>query len=102
MFISHLDVLLGGTYSWTIPFPLMDYLSDLEGWNHIFTEVLCQICEGMYVKSLSHVRLFATPWTVAHQAPLHMGFSRQEYWSGLPFNIFFYPDLPFYSPYCIF
>ena len=38
------------------------------------------------VKSLSHVRLFATPWTVAHQAPLSMGFSRQEYWSGLPFS----------------
>ena len=37
------------------------------------------------VKSLSHVQLFATPWTVAHQAPLSMGFSRQEYWSGLPF-----------------
>ena len=37
------------------------------------------------VKSLSHVRLFVTPWTVAHQAPLSMGFSRQEYWSGLPF-----------------
>ena len=37
------------------------------------------------VKSLSHVRLFATPWTVAHQAPPSMGFSRQEYWSGLPF-----------------
>ena len=37
------------------------------------------------VKSLSHVRLFATQWTVAHQAPLSMGFSRQEYWSGLPF-----------------
>ena len=37
------------------------------------------------VKSLSHVRLFRTPWTVAHQAPLSMGFSRQEYWSGLPF-----------------
>ena len=37
------------------------------------------------VKSLSHVRLFATLWTVAHQAPLSMGFSRQEYWSGLPF-----------------
>ena len=36
------------------------------------------------VKSLSHVRLFATQWTVAHQAPLSMGFSRQEYWSGLP------------------
>ena len=39
----------------------------------------------MCVKSLSRVRLFATPWTVAHQTPLSMGFSRQEYWSGLPF-----------------
>ena len=35
-------------------------------------------------KSLSCVGLFATPWTVARQAPLSMGFSRQEYWSGLP------------------
>ena len=35
--------------------------------------------------SLSCVRLFATPWTVAYQAPLSMGFSRQECWSGLPF-----------------
>ena len=34
---------------------------------------------------LSHVQLFVTPWTVAHQAPLSMGFSRQEYSSGLPF-----------------
>ena len=39
----------------------------------------------MNVKLLSHVRLFATPWTIAYQAPLSMGFSRQEYWSGLPF-----------------
>ena len=37
------------------------------------------------VKSLSRVRLFATPWTVAYQGPLSMGFSRQEYWSGVPF-----------------
>ena len=37
------------------------------------------------VKSLSRVRLFVTPWTVAHKAPLSMGFSRQEYWSGVPF-----------------
>ena len=37
------------------------------------------------MKLLSRVRLFATPWTVGHQAPLSMGFSRQEYWSGLPF-----------------
>ena len=37
------------------------------------------------VKSLSRVRLFVTPWTVTYQAPWSMGFSRQEYWSGLPF-----------------
>jgi len=34
---------------------------------------------------LSCVRLFVTPWTVAHQSPLFMGFPREEYWSGLPF-----------------
>ena len=37
------------------------------------------------MKSLSHVQLFVTPWTVANQAPLSMGFSRLGYWSGLPF-----------------
>ena len=36
------------------------------------------------MKLLSHVSLLATPWTAAYQAPLAMGFSRQEYWSGLP------------------
>ena len=36
------------------------------------------------VKSLSRVRLLATPWTAAYQAPPSMGFSRQEYWSGVP------------------
>ena len=36
------------------------------------------------VKSLSHVRLLVTPWTAAYQAPLSVGFSRQEYWSGVP------------------
>ena len=36
------------------------------------------------VKVLSRIRLFAAPWTGAYQAPLSMGFSRQEYWSGLP------------------
>ena len=41
---------------------------------------------GLYkVQPLSRVRLFATPWTVAYQAPPSRGFSRQEYWSGLPF-----------------
>ena len=37
------------------------------------------------MNSLSRVQLFAIPWTVAHQAPPSMGFSRQGYWSGLPF-----------------
>ena len=37
------------------------------------------------MKSLSPVRLFVTPWAIAYQAPPSMGFSRQEYWSGLPF-----------------
>ena len=37
------------------------------------------------VSVLGRVRLFATPWTITRQAPLSMGFSRQEYWSGLPF-----------------
>ena len=37
------------------------------------------------VKLLSRVQLLVTPWTAAYQAPLFLGFSRQEYWSGLPF-----------------
>ena len=45
-------------------------------WAHMLSDL---------VKSLSRVRLFGTPWTVAYQAPLSMEFSRQEYWSGLPF-----------------
>ena len=39
----------------------------------------------IYVYVVSHVQLFATPWTLACQAPLPMEFFRQEYWSGLPF-----------------
>ena len=49
-------------------------------------------------KSLSHVWFFATPWTAAHQAPPSMGFSRQEYWSGVPlptFNLLIEIDLLF-------
>ena len=41
----------------------------------------------MKMKSLSHVRLLATPWTAAHQAPSSMGFPRQEHWSGVPLKI---------------
>ena len=45
----------------------------------------CRMLASMKVKSLSCVRLFVTPWTVAYHAPPSMRFSRQEYWSGLPF-----------------
>ena len=41
--------------------------------------------QSLELKLLSHVRLFATPWTIAYHAPQSMRFSRQEYWSGLPF-----------------
>ena len=44
-----------------------------------------QHCNQLRVRTLSHVQLFATPWTVTRQAPLSMEFSRREYWSGLPF-----------------
>ena len=45
---------------------------------------LCTLDLESEVKLLSHVQLFATPQTVVYQAPLSMGFSRQQYWSGLP------------------
>ena len=48
-------------------------------------------CACMLIR-FSCVRLFATPWTVTHQAPVSMGFSKQEYWSGLPFPLL--ADLP--------
>ena len=50
-----------------------------------FWSILYYVSCKVKVKSLSHVWLFATPWTVAYQAPLSMGFSRQDYWSRLPF-----------------
>ena len=60
---------------------------------HAVCAVLCVVSSSeKKVKSLSCVQLFATPWTVDHQAPLSMGFSRQEYRSGLPFH--FPGDLP--------
>ena len=51
----------------------------------IWNSLLGRIGLKVKVKLLSRVQLFATPWTVAYQAPPPMGFSRQEYWSGLPF-----------------
>ena len=48
------------------------------------SELIVTACGCTLSRSLSHVWLFATPWTMAHQAPLSMGFARQEYWSGVP------------------
>ena len=49
----------------------------------LFLQKFQEVKVKVKVKSLSHVRLFVTPWTVACQAPLSMGFPKQEYWSGL-------------------
>ena len=59
---------------------------------HVFGDGAFKKVSKVEVKSLSRVRLFVIPWTVAYQAPLSMGFSRQEYWSGVPFP--FPGDLP--------
>ena len=47
--------------------------------------ILIQYLLLLLLSHFSRVRLCATPWTAAHQAPLSLGFSRQEHWSGLPF-----------------
>ena len=57
----------------------------LEGLPWLWLRVHLAVC--VCTQSLSHVQLFATPWTIAHQAPLFVGFSRQEYWSGLSFPL---------------
>ena len=59
-------------------------------WEILIQKVWDEVQESQFltssqVKSLSHVWLFVTPWTVAYQVPLSMGFSRQKCWSGLPF-----------------
>ena len=62
-----------------IPVELFKILSDDA------LKLLHLICTSEPLKLLSRVQLFAIPWTVAYQAPSFMEFSRQEYWSGLPF-----------------
>ena len=58
--------------------------SSTLAWRIPWTEPWWAMVYGV-TEWLSRVLLFATPWTVAYQAPWSMGFSRQEYWSGLPF-----------------
>ena len=68
------------------------YIISMHGFIHVFSFMH----EHFFIQNtqdkkacacllLSHVQLSAIPWTVAHQAPLSLGFPRQEYWSGLPF-----------------
>ena len=60
--------------------PIKKWIKELN--RHLSKE------DTVKVKSLSHVLLFATPWSIALQAPLSMEFSRQEYWNGLPLPSF--------------
>ena len=80
-FTQSFSLFLNGSYSmyscvWLLSFVLMSVIV-----IQVSVSVYC-VC---VLSCLSHIQLFVTPWTVAHQAPLSMGFSRQEYWSGLPF-----------------
>ena len=67
--------------------PAYQYKSDRIILHPLFCHLCTLYCLRQFssVQSLSRVRLFAAPWTVALQASPSMGFSRQEYWSGLPF-----------------
>ena len=97
--LAGLWVVTSGDIPWEVFLGLMLFLGSDPG-KHIInsftfqdrfinqtykTRIKPRIWVCLHAQSLSHVRLFATPCTVAHQAPLSMGFSRQEYWSGLPF-----------------
>ena len=78
-------------YFLQLPYEIFRVLKEAGFCSQLFLHVLHNAyrfgCMCMCVwHVLSHVGLFETPWTVAHQAPLSMGFLRQEYWSGLPFQ----------------
>ena len=67
--------------------PLLYFCSNMSplDWRNVYS-ILWMAKVKVKVNSFSHVQFFVTPWTVAYQAPPSMGFSRQEYWSGLPFS----------------
>ena len=68
------------TVRMTLPITLLNILENVRSFL-----VTVKMIQDSEVQSLSRVQLFATPWTVAYKAPQSMGFSRHEYWSGLPF-----------------
>ena len=90
-------------WNWSLPFPTCGTWSKLfnfakpqfpksklydmmTNWGDNKSQCIIQcMCVCVCAHSFSHVWLFVTPWTVAHKASPSMGFSRQEYWSGLPF-----------------
>ena len=97
--LAGLWVVTSGDIPWEVFLGLMLFLGSDPG-KHIInsftfqdrfinqtykTRIKPRIWVCLHAQSLSHVRLFATPWTVACQAPLSLKFSRQEYWCGLPF-----------------
>ena len=92
---NSLVVLWLGLKAW-LPFPAWEVTSckshgtakkkrksSMQVYAYFFPELGSRI--ACMLSCFSHVRLSATPWTVAHQVPLFMGFSRQEYWSGCHF-----------------
>ena len=74
-----LTLLLSNSFRWQVSLFIWDFTCFLR---KACTDV--NFPHNSVCQSLSRVRLFATPWTVARQASLSMGFCRQEYWSGLP------------------
>ena len=65
--------------------PALPPRGESSGFSDLFPPLPTTSWRECMLSHFSRVRLFASPWTLAHQAPLSMGFSRQEAWSGLPF-----------------
>ena len=79
-------VFLPGESPWTeeLGGNIVHGVAKSQTWQRLSTHTCCLYLATWKVKLLNHVWLFATPWTVAYQVPPSAGFSRQEYWSGMP------------------
>ena len=95
--ICHLQIHMSGTYCTMLPFSEVCKPILLNGifaklFNFVAASIIILVVflrlrhECMHAQSISPTQLCGPPWTVDHQAPLSMGFPRQEYWSGLPFT----------------
>ena len=72
--------------AWQLPFVGSEEPGSYRSWGRRESDTTEQLTHFFNSSEvLSHVRLFATPWSIVHQSPLSIGFSRQEYCSGLPF-----------------